>query len=184
MPILLGLDGKMKMSKSLGNAISLQDTSKEMFGKIMSIPDDLIISYFQLLTDLQPQEIAEMQTEMQTNGKNPKIYKEKLAENIVSLFYGEETAKKSVEEFAKIFSKKENPEEMPDLAVNEAKADVVKIIESTGKFKSKSEIIRLIKGGGVRYNGEKITKDQKEIEVKNGAILKVGKLHFFRLKKI
>ena len=182
LPILPGVDGKMKMSKSLGNSISLQDIPKEMFGKIMSIPDDLIMPYFRSLTPLDEKSFDEMEKAM-SDGENPKTFKEKLARQLVEMFHGAPAANEAANEFAQIFKIRGTPKEMEEIFFDQDQLDVIELIEASKKFSSRSEIRRLINGGGVYYCGEKIKSDQKEVKMVDEGILKLGKRIFFRTKK-
>lgn len=182
LPILPGVDGKMKMSKSLDNSISLQDVPREMFGKIMSIPDHLIMTYFRLLTTLDKKSLDEMEKAM-SDGENPKTFKEKLAHQLVQMFHSASAADEAATEFAEIFKSRGTPNEMEEIFFDQDQLDVIELVESSKKFSSRGEIRRLINGGGVYYDGKQIKKDQKKIAMIDGAVLKLGKRIFFRTKK-
>ncbi|MFH1207677.1 MAG: tyrosine--tRNA ligase [Patescibacteria group bacterium] len=177
-PLLVGLDGKEKMSKSVGNTVNLNDSPKEMFGKLMSIPDNLIIKYYTLLTDVPLVDIAGFDLAMK-KGANPRDFKARLAKEIVELYHTKHDAIAAEKEFEKVFSKKEFPSEI--INYSGSAGTVVATVADVLK-KSKSEARRLVEQGAVSHDGE-IVKDPNE-EAKPG-VYKVGKLTYFRkpLKK-
>ena len=179
MPISEGTDGKQKMSKSLGNYIAFNDTPKDMFGKLMSIPDYLITKYMRLLTDVSREKIEEYEKLMKERKINPRDVKMELAHIITSHFYGKDIANREREEFIKVFSKKELPDEMPEVKVNDGEK-LVDLLLRIGVAKSKSEAKRLISQGGVKINNEKITDINA---MAREGILKVGKRKFFKLMR-
>jgi tyrosyl-tRNA synthetase len=174
MPILEGTDGVEKMSKSKGNYIGLSDAPKDMFGKTMSISDDLMWKWYGLLLGKTPAEIAELKT------RHPMETKNALAKALVEHYHGREAADQAATEFEKQFSKKDYAEVVETLPVS-AEAWIVELIEKTGKFKSRSEIRRLIQQGGVSLDGQKITDDKARVTVQNGQVLKAGKLVVVKL---
>jgi tyrosyl-tRNA synthetase len=187
MPILTGTDGTKKMSKSYGNYIALNDTSKDMFGKIMSITDDLMFDYFRLLTDIPVEEINEYKIKINENKLHPRDLKEKLAKLIVTDYFGEKTAQFEADEFKKVFAQNKDPENVPEFEVDsefisDGKSNVMNILKSTGAFKSNGEIKRLIKQGAVKFNNEKINDMNQLIKVKSGILIKIGKHRFFKIK--
>jgi len=180
MPILVGTDGKLKMSKSYGNHIPIETTPDDMFGKIMSIPDDIMADYFTLLTEI-PSSIFEKKIK-----ENPREAKALLAKEIVREFFGKDLAEKAEIHFNKVFKEKKIPENIPEFKVPEemienGKVNIVDLIFSSGFVSSKSEIKRLINQGGVRIDGEKIDSIDFKVEVKDGKIFKIGKRKFFKL---
>jgi len=182
MPILVGTDGKLKMSKSYGNHIPIETTPDEMFGKIMSIPDDIMKDYFLLLTDISS-EIFSKKIE-----ENPRQAKCFLAKEIVREFFGEEQARKAEDNFNKIFRDKETPEEIPEFKVpanllEDGKVNIIDLIYASGIISSKSEIKRLISQGGIKINGEKVKDTDFVFEVKDGQIIKIGKRKFLKIKR-
>lgn len=184
LPLLEGLDGKMKMSKSLGNYIGIQDNPKEMFGKAMSLPDEMISRYFYLITDIPTTEIKEMEKDIE-KGTNPRDIKIRLAHEIVKIFHDKKSANKAESEFIRIFSQGGLPDNLPELEIK-GQGDVTEIkpsdlLQFTGLFKSNSEIRRLVDGGGVKLNDIKLTDSQSMIKFKEGDLLKVGKRNFFRI---
>ncbi|MFC1504181.1 tyrosine--tRNA ligase [Spirochaetota bacterium] len=182
MPILEGLDGVEKMSKSLGNYIGINESSKDMFGKAMSLNDNIMFRYFELLTDIPKNEIGEMKKAVK-GGENPRNIKVKLAKCIVEQYHGEDEAARAEEEFNRIFSDKGLPDDMPEIRVSGDALWIVKLISETGVYKSNGEIRRVITQGGVTIDDEKIDKADAEITVKDGMIMKLGKKNFFKILK-
>ena len=180
MPILRGIDGEKRMGKSLGNYIGINDTPEEMFGKVMSIPDHLIIEYFELLTDRDPDEIEEFKERMK-KGENPRDFKLLLAEDIVSRFHSKEDAKRAKDNFIKVFSKREIPENIPTVKIIEDRIDLVELLKNQNLVSSKSEARRLISQGGISVDGKKLKPDETVIGVKDGMIIKVGKRRFLKV---
>ncbi len=182
MPLLIGLDGKEKMSKSFGNYIGIAESSNEQFGKIMSLPDNLIIEYMLLLTDIQTKNINEIEKKIKEGKINPRDAKIKLAFEIVKFFHGEEKAEKAKEEFERVFSKKEAPKDMPVVKIDTNKINLVELLVNNKILPSKSEARRLIEQRAVEINGEKIKNWKEEIEIKKEAVLKIGKRRFVRIR--
>ncbi len=181
MPILEGTDGVEKMSKSLGNYIALTDTPEEMYGKTLSIPDELIMRYFVLTTDLSPEEIRKVKNELE-DGKNPRDAKHSLAWHLVRRYHSKEDADKARAHFNKVFVKGGVPDEMDEYipALDET---IQKILVSSGLTQSGGEAKRLIKQGGVSLDGKKITDISTIPEFVDEAVLKAGKRKFLKLKK-
>ncbi len=184
LPLLVGLDGERKMSKSYGNYIGIKEPPNEMFGKIMSIPDSLMWDYWSLLTDLTEEEIEEMKKGVEEGKLHPRDVKMKLAFYIVERFHSKEEAEQAKQNFIKVFSKKEIPEDIPEpkLEVNSTEIPLVDLILKVGFAPSKSEARRLIKSGAVRINGEKIGDINYKVSLKDEFILQVGKRKFARIK--
>ncbi len=180
MPILEGLDGKEKMSKSLGNYIGVTESPDSMFGKIMSITDELMWRYYELLTDVASDEIEKMKEKALSGKANPRDFKLQLGYLIVKDFWGEEEAKRAKENFIKLFSKREFGDNVPEVEV-EGKALPVDLV-SRLKNVSRSEAKRLIKSGALKINGEKIGDLQKELNLKDGDTVRIGSKSFFRIK--
>ncbi len=183
MPIIEGTDGTQKMSKSFGNYIAIEDPPNEMFGKIMSIPDFLIIKYFELLTDVPIEEIEKKKKELE-EGRNPRDVKAELGWEIVREFYGEEEADKARKEFDRVFKEKQLPSEMPEFRTSESEIPIVDLITSAGMVGSRGEAKRLIKQGGVYVDGERIRDITEIVKIKNGSVIKVGKRKFVRIVKV
>jgi len=175
--ILVGLDGKEKMSKSLDNYVGITESANAQFGKIMSIPDSAIRHYFELATDISMSEIDEYMDEI-TNGKNPKVIKEILAEEIVAIYHGRKAAEDAKQEFEKIYSKKETPTNIQTIHVAKDES-LLDVVSGLDVFKSKSEARRKIQEGAVRINGEKIL--DLDAKVTEGTI-QAGKHNFYEIK--
>ncbi len=185
LPVLVGVDGHNRMSKSLGNYIGIDEPPKEMFGKTMSIPDSLIFPYFESVTDVQRERLLEIKEKLIDNTTNPRDLKVELGETIVRMYHSEKDAAEAREEFERVFSQKELPEDMPEFKTDEFgdKIWIVKLLTETGMASSNGEARRLIKGGGVSIDGDKINDDNLELKLKDDMILKVGKRRFVRLRK-
>jgi tyrosyl-tRNA synthetase len=181
LPLLEGLDGVNKMSKSLGNYIGITDTPKDMFGKIMSISDELMIRYYELLSHISIDELSELKEGMKTGSVHPMEAKKFLALEIVERYYDAETAKSSREEFENIFRKKGLPDDIPEYKLeNNDEIWLPGIMKEAGLINSTGEGIRLIKQGGVSVDGEKMSDPNKKIPASE-CLLKVGKRKFLRI---
>ena len=181
MPILEGLDGVHKMSKSLGNYIGIQDSPSEMVGKVMSISDDLMWRYYELLTDLTPTAIEEMKEAASTGKSNPRDLKLRLGGMIVSDFWGEGKGKEAVEEFLRVFSKKELPDELPEVHSPDRTPSLLQLLNTALPDLSNAELKRLAKSGAITLDGEKASDLQALLSLDQPRILKVGKKSFFRI---
>lgn len=177
-PLLEGLDGVEKMSKSLGNYIGIYDSPKDMYGKAMSIPDSLISKYMELLTDIPLDDIKNYVKAME-NGENPRNIKGILAKEIVKIYHGEAEALNAEEEFKRIFSSKGLPDEIEEVTVNKDD-NILNVLSICMSSESKSNLKRLVSQGSVTLDNEKIN-DINAIISKEG-ILKVGKRNFFKIK--
>lgn len=179
-PMLVGLDGR-KMSKTYGNTVNILDSPNEMYGKLMSLKDDLIIDYFKLCTDLPLAEISEIEKKLKRREINPKEAKAKLAKEIVKIYHGEKAAKEAEKEFERVFKEKKLPEKIPQMEIKEKKLNILDLLVKTKLTSSKSEAKRLIFQKGVKINGE-LKKDWKEnLEIKKGMIIQVGKRKFLKI---
>lgn len=186
MPLLIGLDGQKKMSKSLGNYIGISEPPEIQFGKIMSLPDHLIIDYFRLLTTLEPEIIDQYEKELKTQRVNPRDLKEELAYQIVKICHNEKKARKAKEEFNRVFKNRQLPSRVPTLQIKKDQNNVIEIMMSSNLIKSKSEAKRLIIEGAV----EILRKDQKiliadwskPVKFLPGDVLKIGKKNFLKIK--
>jgi tyrosyl-tRNA synthetase len=183
MPLLEGTDGSEKMSKSLNNYIGITDAPKDIFGKTMSIPDVLIFKYFELATRLTPNELSLIKQELETPNNNPRNTKRRLGYELVKLYYDEDTAKSAIEEFDKIFIKKEIPDEIEEYKLAEDSIKIIELLTITKMTDSKGNARRLIEQGGVSINGEKIEDINYIVDSKIEFILKVGKRKFLKIIK-
>lgn len=185
MPILEGLDGVEKMSKSLGNYIGVSEDASVMFKKVMEVPDELIIRYFELATDEHPDRVEEIRKELE-QGKNPRDVKYELAGIITALYHGEEEMKAARNFYDQAFSKGAIPDDVPETALPGEKAslaEVIPVLKEQGLIQSRNEFTRLLKQGGVQLDGEKIGMEALEQEVAAGSVLKIGKKKFLRFVK-
>ena len=187
-PLLVGIDGKEKMSKSLGNYIGVDEDAKVMYAKVMKIPDDLIITYYQLTTDVHPDRIRAVQKLLENGEVNPRDIKMHLARSIVSLYHTPEEVKEAENNFQAIFQKKDIEIELPELVYDSSLIDengdysLIDCIFASGKYKSKSEVRRLIQQGAVRINGEKT--NELTFKPVEGTIIQVGKGNVFKLTSL
>lgn len=182
MPILEGLDGVQKMSKSLNNYIGISEAPEEMFGKIMSISDDLMWRYFELLS-FKPISVVASYKQAIGEGKNPRDVKFDLAEEIVSRFHGQSAGAKAKQAFIERFQKGEIPDEMPECTVNtsEGKVAIANLLKEAKLTASTSEALRMIKQGAVRIDGERVDDTNLNIAAGNTLVVQVGKRRFARV---
>jgi len=178
-PILEGLDGVQKMSKSLGNYVGINEPANDMFGKIMSISDELMFRYYLLLSEKSLEDIEKMKNDIASERLHPMQAKKDLAYEIVKRYHGEDGAKNALNHFETLFSKKEIPDDLPEVSI-ESGLRVVEIINRLNFVSSNSEARRLANQGGITINGEKVT-DLNTILEKGEYILKVGKRKFAKI---
>ncbi|MGA1415151.1 MAG: tyrosine--tRNA ligase [Candidatus Kapaibacteriota bacterium] len=183
MPILEGTDGVEKMSKSLGNYIAITDTPREMFGKVMSIPDTMITRYLQYAANASEAEVKAMSESLANDTIHPRTAKVETAMRTVALYHGEEAGKAAFEEFERIFVKKDVPDEIEERIITELGANplVVDVLAHTGMVASKGEARRLIQGGGASIDGEKVQDINDTIDLSSPRILKAGKRKFLKV---
>jgi tyrosyl-tRNA synthetase len=184
MPILVGLDGQRKMSKSLGNYVGITEPPSEMFGKIMSIPDDLMWSYYELLTDRAPKEIATLQKEVATGKLHPMDAKMRLAEEVISDFHGKEAARKASEQFQRVFRDRQAPTEAPVVKLPRGPArKLTALLVELRLAPSKAEAERLIKQKAVEIDGVTMDDSRKDIDLSKRAdfLVRAGKKKFARV---
>jgi tyrosyl-tRNA synthetase len=184
MPILVGLDGQRKMSKSLGNYIGITEAPNEIFGKIMSIPDDLMWTYYELVTDRTPAEIEALKKEVSAGVLHPMDAKIQLAQEVIAGFQGKDAARKAAENFQRIFRDRQAPEEAPikKVPLGPPKKLTVLLVELQ-LVPSKSEAIRLIEQGGVEIDGARVDDARKEVDMSTPRefLLRAGKKKFVRV---
>ncbi|MCC7431541.1 tyrosine--tRNA ligase [bacterium] len=180
LPLLEGTDGIQKMSKSLDNYIGISETPSQIYGKTLSIPDTLIFRYFELVTDFSDSELAEIKTQTE---KDPRNTKRKLARTLVSMFYDEQEAQKAEEEFDRIFIKKDVPDEIDEFDASgfPCEVQIGNFLTQVGLTASNGEAKRLIQGGAISINGEKILDFFAKIRLENGLVVKAGKRKFLKI---
>jgi tyrosyl-tRNA synthetase len=183
MPVLPGTDGVQRMAKSVGNYIGVSEPPKEIFGKIMSIPDDLIYTYFELLTDVSADDLLKIKKDLNDKKTNPMILKKRLGKEIVRMYYDKVGADKACEEFEKVFSKKELPEEIPikHFEHDEPEIWIGHLLVKSGCANSTSEIKRLIKQGGLYIDNKRIDDEDLKVPVEGEKLVKLGKRRFYKI---
>ncbi|MBS1903673.1 MAG: tyrosine--tRNA ligase [Bacteroidetes bacterium] len=181
-PLLEGTDGVRKMSKSYGNSINFSDSADEMFGKTMSIPDNLIYRYFVLATRVK--DLAAIKQQLDDHSGNRRNLKVRLAKEIIAQFFDEAAADAALERFEQMFVRKEVPDDIEELMLPSGESrNIVDLLVEAGLAPTKSEARRLIQGGGVSLNGEKVTSHQEGVTpTTEGIVLKVGKRRFLKLR--
>lgn len=175
-PLLEGLDGVRKMSKSFGNYIGLNETSNSMFGKIMSLPDQLTSKYFYFCTEIEGDEIAGLEKKL-----NPKELKERLAFEVVKIYHGENQAHTSKSDFIQLFSKREAPKDLPVLKTKK-EISVADLVLASRVFTSKAQAWRLIEQGGFSVNEKQKMNPREVLKFRGGEVVKIGKKNFYRIK--
>ncbi|AJP11226.1 TPA: tyrosine--tRNA ligase [Clostridioides difficile] len=183
MPLIEGLDGKEKMSKSLGNYIGIDEEAGIMYQKSMEIPDELIIKYYNLVTDVHPDEVNKIESQLKEGSVNPRDIKMNLAREIVTLYHGEESAKEAEERFKSVFQKGQIPEDIQTIQVKEDGFDLIEVLVSNEIVKSKSEVRRLASQGGVKVNGEKV-EDLSTIVKESELVVQIGKKKFVKIELV
>jgi tyrosyl-tRNA synthetase len=185
MPILVGLDGTRKMSKSLGNYVGITETPDQIFGKMMSIPDELMWSYYELVTDRTPEEIAKLKSDVSSGSTHPMDVKMLLAQEVVSGFHGEPAARKAAEAFQRVFRDRQAPEEplVMDVAAGSGRILIKALLATLKLASSVSEAERLVKQGAVEIDGQRIDDPRKEVDLSKGSdfLLRAGKKKFVRV---
>jgi tyrosyl-tRNA synthetase len=183
-PLLEGTDGVQKMSKSLGNYIGIDEPPQEMFGKVMSVSDDLMWRYYELLTDLPVADIKQMRERAGSGESNPRDLKVALAKRVITDFHSASAADAAEEEFNRIFKRKEVPDEIEERAVAPQVWKLPRLLVETGLAPSMAEARRLIEQGGVRIDGERAAGHDAEVEVTNdrAPLIQVGKRRFLRVR--
>jgi tyrosyl-tRNA synthetase len=184
-PLLVGTDGKQKMSKSLGNSIPIVDGPDEMLGKVMSLPDSAIVQYLELVTDVPDAEVRQIAAELTAGTVNPRDVKLRLAREIVTQFHGSATAQEAEAHFVQRFSRRELPSEIPEVAVSDAwlgrPVGLIDVLVATGLATSRADARRLIQGGGVALEGARQTDPAALVTVERGTVLQVGRRRIVRI---
>lgn len=188
MPILVGTDGTDKMSKSLGNYIGVDEKPAEIFGKVMSIPDNIMIDYFKLLTRLDAAEISSIENDMKSEKLNPSLAKRQLSKIIIEYLHNRDAAEEAEKNFDLIFKRKEIPEDIEEFRIKKEAIDksavwIIKLLVDSGLTGSNGEARRLIAQGAIKFDGQKITDDSMEIQAEglNEKILQKGKRYFRKI---
>jgi len=181
LPVLAGVDGSQRMSKSLGNYIGIDEPANETYGKAMSVPDELIYPYFELISDVSLSELKEIQKQLKDPSVNPRDIKKYLARTIVKMYHGEKASDEAEKAFEKIFVDKDLPDDMPEFTFDKSSYRIDDLLIQTKTADSKSNARRLIQQGGVSINGEKISDPFATIELNSEIVLKVGKRKFAKI---
>ncbi|AMA73823.1 tyrosine--tRNA ligase [Aneurinibacillus thermoaerophilus] len=186
MPIIEGLDGVQKMSKSLGNYIGISEPPKEIYGKAMSIPDELMVKYYELATDISMEELERLKRGLADGSVHPRDAKMRLAYTFVRMYWGEEAAKQAEEHFKTVFQQRALPADIPEkeVAVSEledGKMWVIKLLSVLELVPSNGEARRMVQQGAVKINEEKVTSVDEHIAVEDGMIVQVGKRKFVKV---
>lgn len=184
MPILEGLDGVNKMSKSLGNYIGINEAPKEIYGKSMSIPDDLMLRYYELVTDVSIEELDNIKSGYLGGSIHPRDLKMQLAHTITRLYHGKESADAAQVEFIKVFQQRDMPTEIPEVIINSPEEAIwlPKLLVQLGLASTNSEAKRAVQAGAVKIDGEKITNTEAEVTPANGMVIQNGKRKFAKIK--
>ena len=180
MPLIEGLDGKNKMSKTLGNYIGIYESAKSKYQKVMEIPDELIVKYYTLLTDVDDEKIKEVEAKLKDKNVNPRDIKMDLAREIVSLYHTEEEVEQAEERFKMIFQMGQKPKDMDTVNVSKENFDLISTVVDKGLVSSKSEFRRLLLQGGVKINDKKITME-KDLPKEGELVVQVGKKKFMKI---
>jgi tyrosyl-tRNA synthetase len=179
-PVLVGTDGHMRMSKTTGNTIGINEPPDEMYGKVMSIPDSAMSNYFRLVTRWEPDEVARLENGLASGELHPRDVKMKLAREIVEIYHGEEAVGAAEAAFVRLFQEGEKPEDMPDHTYN-PDSTVIDVMVASGLVDSKSQARRLVNQKGVRVDDEVIEDAYFKINFEEPVVLQVGKRRFVRL---
>ena len=180
MPLLEGLDGVQKMSKSLGNYIGIDEEPTEMYGKAMSIPDELMARYFMLVTDMPREEQEQLAQGLKDGSVHPRDAKMMLAKTIVALYHGDAAAAAAEQEFVRVFQERDLPSEIEELAIDTGEVWLPQLLHAAGMVSSNSEGKRMIQQGSVRVNGEKVMEENCTLQ--NDDVLQVGKRKYRRIR--
>jgi tyrosyl-tRNA synthetase len=182
LPVLEGIDGVQRMSKSIGNYVGVAEPPREIFGKIMSIPDRLILSYLSMVTDCEQSRIDEIKRALEA-GENPMQFKKELGRRIIAMYYDEPTAAEAEAEFERVFAEKGLPDEIPEKTFewDESRIWLPKALVASGIQPSSGAARRMIKQGGVYLDGERVTDENLEIDVEREYLVKMGKRKFYKM---
>ncbi|KMK77824.1 tyrosine--tRNA ligase [Alkalihalobacillus pseudalcaliphilus] len=182
LPLIEGLDGERKMSKSLHNYIGIDEEPNEIFGKSMSIPDELMVKYYKLATDIPLDELAKLEEGLKDGSVHPRDAKMNLGAKFVEMYHGKAQADEAISYFKTVFQKGALPDDMPEVKwEGEASLWIVDLLVSLNLQSSKGEARRMIQNGGVKLNGEKVDDVQLQVDVQSGLIIQVGKRKFVKI---
>ena len=184
MPILVGTDGVRKMSKSLDNYIAVDDPPREMYGKVMSLPDSVLTSYFNLLTDVPDVEVAEIGQALNSDQVHPMELKKRLARDITGQFYGADDASSAEGHFERVVQNRQAPDDVAEFAIDMSQGgtqDITTVLVDAGAVGSRSEARRLVQQGAVEIDGERVNNSQ--VELHEGALIRSGRRRYVRIVK-
>ncbi|MET3505969.1 tyrosine--tRNA ligase [Halalkalibacter oceani] len=182
LPLIEGLDGERKMSKSLGNYIGIDEAPNEMFGKAMSIPDELMVKYYKLATNLSMEEIEELERGLEDGSVHPRDAKMRLGATFVEMYHGKAEADEAVDYFKTVFQKRALPSDIPEAQwTGDNPVWIVDLLVELKLLSSKGEARRMIQNGGVKINEEKVTDVQLQLQVEDGQVIQVGKRKFVKI---
>ncbi len=184
LPVLVGTDGRLRMSKTQGNHIALNDSPDEMFGKVMSLPDDVMMDYFTLVTDVPEEELAEMRGQLAARSVNPMEVKKRLGREIVAEYHGAEEAERAEGRFERVFQRGESPGEAPTIAMSMnpdgmSNVDVTVVLVSGKAAASRAEARRLLAQGAIEIDGQRVS--EQRVVVRDGSLIRVGRHRFLRI---
>ena len=187
LPLIEGLDGEQKMSKSLGNYIGIDDEPADMYGKAMSVPDDLMLKYFELATDISLEELALLREQLAVGSRHPRDAKMRLAKTFVRMYHGENAAEEAERHFKTVFQQHALPDDVPEVTIHteeleDGKMWVVKLLTRLELVPSNGEARRMIKQGAVKIDEQKVEAANVDVEVADGMVVQVGKRKFSRVK--
>ena len=181
LPLIEGLDGVQKMSKSLNNYVGVAEPAREMYGKLMSVPDDLMWKYFEYILCWPKDKVQETHAKVAKGELHPRAVKDQLAQEVVARFIGEEEAKHASEEFIRVFAQKALPDDIPEVVVPAEETGLLSLMVLAGLAKSNGEARRLVKQGAVRINDEKISDERAQIVPEEGMVIRSGKRGFAKV---
>lgn len=182
LPLIEGLDGVQKMSKSFGNHIALMDTPREMFGKVMSLPDALMERYYRYVSGLSSEEVSKISSEIKSGKLHPREAKAKLGEQIVSLYYSKEKGEEARKEFDQIFRDKGLPDEIETVTLSQKEMDIVSLLKEANLVSSKGEGRRLVEQGGVKVDQNKVVDPAAKFSLQKPILIQCGKRKFAKVQ--
>jgi tyrosyl-tRNA synthetase len=181
LPILVGTDGSLRMSKTTGNYIGIDEPPKEMYGKVMSIPDHAMLNYYTLVTRFSPEEVDAIERDLAEGTLHPMDAKMGLAREIVSIFHERDAAEEAQAHFRTVFQRGDLPEDIPLHRPSAPALNIVDLLEEAGLVRSRSQARRLIAQGGVRLDGERVSSVEQEVRIEGERVVQVGRRRFVRL---